>query len=87
MSFSDSPNSGKDVSKRKDISKREGTITIDCDTCIMKDTSACEDCIVTYMCDRPVEHAVVVDLADFRAMKALAVAGLVPDLRHQDQKI
>lgn len=59
------------------------SITIDCDTCIMKDTDACHDCLVTYMCDRPEEQAVVVNLADFRAMKALAQAGLVPDLRHE----
>ncbi len=58
-------------------------ITIDCDTCVMKDTDACHDCIVTYMCDRPAEEAVVVNLADFRAMKALAEAGLVPDLQHR----
>ena len=49
----------------------------------MKDTDACHDCIVTYMCDRPAEEAVVVNLADFRAMKALAEAGLVPDLQHR----
>ena len=59
------------------------SITIDCDTCIMKDTDACDDCLVTYLCDRPAEQAVVVNLADFRAMKALANAGLVPDLRHE----
>ncbi len=57
-------------------------ITIDCDTCIMKSTPACEDCVVTYLCDRPAEQAVVVNLADFRAMKALAEVGLVPTLRH-----
>lgn len=59
------------------------SITIDCDTCIMKDTDACTDCVVTYLCDRPVEQAVVVNLADFRAMKALADVGLVPKLRHE----
>ena len=58
------------------------SITIDCDTCIMKDTDACSDCVVTYLCEREPETAVVIDLADFRAMKALADAGLVPELRH-----
>lgn len=58
------------------------SITIDCDTCIMKDTDACDDCVVTYLCEREPEVAVVIDLADFRAMKALADAGLVPELRH-----
>lgn len=59
------------------------SITIDCDTCIMKDTDACSDCVVTYLCDRPAEEAVVINLADFRAMKALADVGLVPELRHE----
>jgi len=58
------------------------SITIDCDTCIMKDTDACTDCVVTYLCEREPATAVVIDLADFRAMKALAEAGLVPELRH-----
>ena len=62
------------------------SITIDCDTCIMKSTPTCGDCIVTYICDREVEQAVVVNLADFRAMKALAEAGLVPDLRHEQHE-
>lgn len=58
------------------------SITIDCDTCSMQATTACQDCVVTYLCDREPEVAVVIDLADFRAMKALAEAGLVPELRH-----
>ncbi len=61
------------------------SVTIDCDTCVMKDTAACTDCVVTYICERQAQQAVVVNLADFRAMKALAEAGLVPNLRHQSQ--
>jgi PHD/YefM family antitoxin component YafN of YafNO toxin-antitoxin module len=48
----------------------------------MQASNACDDCIVTYICDREPEQAVVIDLADFRAMKLLADAGLVPDLKH-----
>lgn len=58
-------------------------LTIDCDTCVMQATSACDDCIVTFLCEREPEQAVVIDLADFRAMKLLADAGLVPDLKHR----
>ena len=65
------------------MSNTPDSITIDCDTCVMKATPTCNDCIVTYICDREVEQAVVVNLADYRAMKALAEAGLVPELRHQ----
>ena len=58
-------------------------LTIDCDTCVMQATSACDDCIVTFLCEREPEQAVVIDLADFRSMKLLADAGLVPDLKHR----
>jgi len=58
-------------------------ITIDCDDCIMQGTDACADCIVTYICDREADDAVVIDLADLRAMRLLADAGLVPELRHR----
>lgn len=63
------------------------SVTIDCDTCVMQDTSACSDCVVTYLCgpinEETVEQAVVISLDDFRAMRALAEVGLVPELRHE----
>ena len=59
------------------------SVVIDCDTCVMHATDACHDCVVTYLCDREPEQAVVIDIADLRAMRALADAGLVPRLRHQ----
>jgi hypothetical protein len=59
------------------------SVTIDCDTCVMQHTPACSDCVVTYLCEREPERAVVIDIADLRAMRALAEAGLVPKLRHE----
>ena len=59
------------------------SVTIDCDTCVMQATDACEDCVVTFLCERPVEQAVVISMADFKAMRALADVGLVPDLKHE----
>lgn len=51
---------------------------IDCDCCVMKNTSACDDCVVTAFVELgPVE----VDDAERAAMEALADAGLVPKLR------
>jgi len=62
------------------------SLTIDCDTCVMQDTPACTDCVVTYLCgEREVEQAVVISLDDFRAMRALAEVGLVPELRHEQR--
>ena len=59
----------------------ESSITISCDECVMEGTTVCQDCIVTYLCDREPEEAVVIDIADVRAMRLLATAGLVPELR------
>ena len=51
---------------------------IDCDCCIMKNTSACDDCVVTAFLDLgPLE----VNEAERAAIDALAEAGLVPKLR------
>jgi hypothetical protein len=58
-------------------------LVISCDTCIMKDTDACGDCMMTYLCDQPADGAVVIDLQELREMKLLAQAGLVPTLRHR----
>ena len=60
----------------------EDPIVISCDECVMQHTSVCDDCIVTFLCDRDAEDAVVIDVADVRAMRVLATAGLVPELRH-----
>jgi hypothetical protein len=50
---------------------------LDCDTCAMKDTDACKDCVVTYILQRP-EGAVVYDAAEERALRTMASAGLLP---------
>ena len=50
-----------------------GTITIDCASCVMRDTPTSQDCVVTFLCDREPNDAVLLDLAQ---------AGLAPRLRH-----
>jgi hypothetical protein len=49
----------------------------------MKDTHACDDCMMTFLCDQPEDGAVVLDLQELREVKLLAQAGLVPTLRHR----
>ena len=70
---------------------------IDCGTCVMRETDACADCVVTFLfqeasgetendesCQVGAESmAVVFDISEIRAMRALAEAGLVPTLRHR----
>lgn len=57
------------------------TIIVDCDECTLQHTSACEDCLVTFLLDREPGDAVVIDAAEARAVRLLERAGLVPNLR------
>lgn len=57
-------------------------LTISCDDCIMQGTEACGDCVVTFICDRDPDDALIVDAAEARAVRMLGRAGLVPVLRH-----
>ena len=57
-------------------------LVIDCATCVGRHTSACDDCVVTFLCDREPDDAVVIDVAEARALRLLADADLVPVLRH-----
>jgi hypothetical protein len=56
-------------------------LIIDCDECIMQHTAACDDCVVTFLCTDQPDEAVVVDVADVRALRLLADSGLAPPLR------
>ena len=51
--------------------------TIDCRTCARPDSASCEDCVLTYVVDREPGEAVVVDAAEFAALRRLADAGLI----------
>jgi hypothetical protein len=59
------------------------SINIDCDDCVMQHTSACDDCMVSFIVGREPGEAVVFDVAEARALRALSSAGLVPELRHR----
>jgi hypothetical protein len=71
-------------------------LTISCDECRLDGTSACDDCVVSFLLSddlgsrsagetnwRPMTEAVIVDAAEARAMKLLHSAGLVPTLRFE----
>lgn len=59
------------------------TTVIDCDDCIGPTIGACDDCVVTFLCEREPDDAIVIDVAEERALRMLADADLVPRLRHQ----
>jgi len=58
------------------------TFTISCSDCLMRDTEACDDCVVSFIAGRDPDDAVVIDVEEARAVRLLAGAGLVPELRH-----
>jgi hypothetical protein len=54
---------------------------ISCDDCVMQNTSTCDDCVVTFICGREPDEAVIIDVTEARAVKLLGEAGLVPPLQ------
>ncbi|TDT15910.1 hypothetical protein BDK89_1491 [Ilumatobacter fluminis] len=67
------------------MNKNGWGITISCDDCRMQSTSACDDCVVSFLLrdDEQVEQTpLVLDLDQVRVVRLLGKAGLVPDLRY-----
>ena len=58
-------------------------LRIDCAECVLEGTSACADCVVTWIVDREPGAAVEVDVGELAALRALARGGLTPGLRHR----
>lgn len=63
-------------------------LTISCDDCTMRCTSACDDCVVTFLCRDEIDGAdgpdtMVLDLDQARVVRLLGKAGLVPDLKYR----
>ena len=61
----------------------QSPLVISCDTCVMRSTAACDDCLVTHMCGDAQQTAVVFNFEEQRALRLLANAGMVPTLRHR----
>lgn len=62
---------------------RSDDVRVDCDQCVMQHTTACDDCVVSFIVSRRPGKAVVFDVAEARALRSLSSAGLVPELRHR----
>lgn len=61
------------------------SLTVDCSTCVMRETPACDDCMVTFICDRDPSDAVIITIDELRAMRTLSEGGLMPDLKHSTE--
>ena len=60
----------------------DDTLSIECGSCVMRHSDHCADCIVTALVNpRPRKVAVVIDADEERALRELANAGLVPEIR------
>jgi hypothetical protein len=59
--------------------------TVDCADCSHRETSVCDDCVVSFIVGREPDDAVVVDAAEARAVRLLEQVGLVPRVRHSPQ--
>ena len=59
------------------------TLTISCDECSMRSTPACDECVVSFICDREPDDAIVIDVAEERASRLLGQSGPVPPQRHR----
>jgi hypothetical protein len=71
-----------DYAKSRSPRQGDGVLRIDCDECAMQGTESCADCLVTFICSREPGEAVVVDVAEARALRMLSDAGLLPASRH-----
>jgi hypothetical protein len=62
-------------------------VIVACEDCVMRNTSACDDCVVTFILGREPGDAIVVDADEERALRLLNEEGLVPPLRHRSRRI
>lgn len=59
------------------------SLIISCDDCVMAASDACADCIVTFLCEREPDEAVIIDADEARAVRLLSRVGLTGGLRHK----
>ncbi len=57
-------------------------ITASCSDCSMANSEHCPDCLITFICGREPDDALVIEAAEERAVRMLARAGLIPSLKH-----
>jgi hypothetical protein len=58
-------------------------LVVDCDGCTGNGTSACADCVVSHVLAGEAPVRLTLESDDERAVRLLAKAGLVPDLRYE----
>jgi hypothetical protein len=57
---------------------------ISCDECAMRCTARCGECVVNFVLQADhAEGTLQLDQAEYRAVRLLATAGMIPELHHQ----
>ena len=69
----------------KDIMEPNTTsLIISCDTCCMRATATCADCVVTHVLSPATFESVALDDEEMRVVRLLVRAGMMPTLRHSE---
>ncbi len=64
-----------------------GELVISCGDCAMAATSACDDCVVSFILEREPGDALVIDAEEERALRALGDQGLVPRSQYRPRRV
>jgi hypothetical protein len=62
----------------------ENKLLIDCEKCTKQESHHCRDCVVTFLCGDTDSTALIINLDEYRSIKEIADAGLVPPLRYSE---
>ena len=60
------------------------SLIISCDSCCMRATATCADCIVTHVLSPAEPESVAFDDEEMRVVRLLVRAGMMPTLRHSE---
>ena len=63
--------------------RHAASITVSCETCVMRYTAHCADCLLTHVVSPAPKEVIELDEDECRAMALLARAGMVPTLLHR----
>ncbi|MEX2540053.1 MAG: hypothetical protein WD646_15515 [Actinomycetota bacterium] len=62
-------------------------VLIECHSCLMQHSDHCKDCVVSVLLEPSPRHgAVVVDADEERALRELAGAGLIPQIKMRSRR-
>lgn len=73
----------EDMNEMNDL-EAGSSLSISCDECSMQRTTACGDCVVTFLVGQDdTDESLVLDLDQARVVRLLGQAGLVPELKYR----